>query len=78
MEFENKKCTNENKTLIWILLINFTNISEIEAQNQNTVELQWLEQLWKHENMFETRDVRANERFHSARSGGIIGIYLFL
>ena len=28
---------------------------------QYTVELRWLEQLWKHENMFETEEVRANE-----------------
>ena len=28
---------------------------------QNTVELQWLEHLWNHENMFETGVVRANE-----------------
>ena len=26
-----------------------------------TVELQWLEHLWNHENMFETGAVRANE-----------------
>ena len=26
-----------------------------------TVELQWLEHLWDHENMFETRVVRASE-----------------
>ena len=26
-----------------------------------TVELQWLKHLWNHENMFETRVVRANE-----------------
>ena len=26
-----------------------------------TVELQWLEHLWNHENMFETVVVRANE-----------------
>ena len=26
-----------------------------------TVELQWLEHLWDHENLFETRVVRANE-----------------
>ena len=25
------------------------------------VELQWLEHLWNHENMFETGEVRANE-----------------
>ena len=37
-----------------------------------TVELEWLEQLWNHENMFKTGEVRANE--HSARSEGIIGI----
>ena len=28
---------------------------------QLTVELQWLEPHWKHENMFETGVVRANE-----------------
>ena len=28
---------------------------------QYTVELQWLEHLWNHENMFDTRVVRANE-----------------
>ena len=27
----------------------------------NTVELQWLEHLWNHKNMFETAIVRANE-----------------
>ena len=27
----------------------------------NTVEFQWLEHLWSHENMFETGVVRANE-----------------
>ena len=28
---------------------------------ERTVELQWLEYLWDHENMFETGVVRANE-----------------
>ena len=27
----------------------------------NTVELQWLERLWNHENMFETGVIRDNE-----------------
>ena len=27
----------------------------------NTVELQWLEHLWDHKNLFETGVVRANE-----------------
>ena len=27
----------------------------------NAVELQWIEHLWNHENIFETRVVRANE-----------------
>ena len=30
-------------------------------QVANTVELQWLERLWYHENMLETGVVRANE-----------------
>ena len=28
---------------------------------EHTVELQWLEHLWDHQNMFETGEVRANE-----------------
>ena len=28
---------------------------------EHTVELQWLEHLWSHENMFETGEVQANE-----------------
>ena len=32
-----------------------------EDDNLGTVELQWLEHLWKHENMFETGVVRVNE-----------------
>ena len=44
---------------------------------QNTVELQWLEHLWDHQNKLETRviPVRVDE---SARSGGIIKIPLIL
>ena len=29
--------------------------------NVNTAELQWLEHIWDHENLFETGVVRANE-----------------
>ena len=43
----------------------------------NTVELQWLEYLWNHENMFETGIVQANEGYHSARPASII-VCLFL
>ena len=32
-----------------------------ELRNPYTIELQWLAQLWYHENMFETGEVRANE-----------------
>ena len=35
----------------------------------STVELQWLEHLWDHENLFETGVVRANE----GRLGGLTG-----
>ena len=46
-----------------------TGISELEefkfiviiAKSPYTVELQWLERLWDHENMFETVVVQANE-----------------
>ena len=34
------------------------------------VELQWLERLWDHRNLFETWVVRATEVNHSARSEG--------
>ena len=40
------------------------------------VELQWLEHLWDHENMFEAGVVRAMGVNHSTRSGNIIGIFL--
>ena len=43
--------------------------------NPHTVELQWLAHLSDHENMFETGVVRAMSVNHSARSGGIKGIY---
>ena len=46
-----------------------------EKMNIATVEPQWLEHLWNHENMFETGIVRANEFTHRAKSGGIIGIF---
>ena len=35
--------------------------NESELILLTTVELQWLEHLWNHENMFETGVVRANE-----------------
>ena len=41
----------------------------------DTVELQWLEHLWNHKNMFETGEVRVMNVNHSARSGGIIVIF---
>ena len=37
--------------------------------HNTTVELQWLEHLWNHKNMFQLMSVN-----HSARSGGIIRI----
>ena len=39
-----------------------------------TVELQWLEHLWDHENLFQTGVVRAIEVDYSARSGRLTGI----
>ena len=42
---------------------------------EHIVELQWLEHLWYHKNMFKTGVVQANEVNHSTRSGGIIGIF---
>ena len=40
--------------------INFQTFIKIELP-ETTVEPQWLEQLWNHENMFETGILRANE-----------------
>ena len=45
---------------------------------QCTVELQWLEHVWNHENMFETGLVRTIEVNHSAKSGGLIRIFFFI
>ena len=39
-----------------------------------TVELQWLEHFWNHENTFETRVVQGNVCYLCTRSCGIIGI----
>ena len=36
-------------------------IKEVYTKNKHTVELQWLEHLWDHENKFETGVVQANE-----------------
>ena len=47
----------------------------ISFKRINTVELQWLEHLWNHENMFETGEVELMSINNSARSGGIIGIH---
>ena len=44
-------------------------------ENDDTVELYLLEHLWNHNKMFERGVARANDCFHSARPGGIKGIY---
>ena len=43
----------------------------LQTKSANTIELQWLEHLWIHENRFETELMGFN---HSDRSGGIIRI----
>ena len=35
--------------------------------SSTSVALQWLKQLWNHENMYEKEEVRANESYHSAK-----------
>ena len=46
-------------------------------QNENTVELQWLEVLWNQDNMFETgTKFELMSVNHSAKSGSIIGFFL--
>ena len=66
-------------TLEAILSFHRNNGYEIWAKlshwHRSTIVLQWLEHLWNHENMFETEEVRANEGYHSTRSGGIFGIF---
>ena len=47
----NSYCTEEPSTLM----------EDVDDSLPYTVELQWLEHLWNHENMFETGVVRANE-----------------
>ena len=41
-------------------LIKVAYFQPVTTRIRNTVELQWLEHLWNHENMFETGTVRAN------------------
>ena len=38
-----------------------TSLEDVDGGLPYTVELQWLEHLWNHENMFETGVVRAKE-----------------
>ena len=60
--------------LLWPFQYYFHHIEPVERDKErlwaiepsvdyfhDTVELQWLEHLWDHENKFETRVVRANE-----------------
>ena len=47
----NSYCTEEPNTLM----------EDVDDSLPYTVELQWLEHLWNHDNMFETGVVRANE-----------------
>ena len=54
-----------SRRIMWHLIRVFTvclcPIYRTRLKWVNTVELQWLEHLWDHENEFETGVVRANE-----------------
>ena len=53
-----------------------TSVHNYRYYTGSTEELQWLDHLWKYENMSETGVVRANQLMnHSAKSGGILGTY---
>ena len=58
-------CLNPDALLQVNILRTFIEIWDreftITRVSSRTVELQWLEHLWNHENMFETGVVRANE-----------------
>ena len=59
---ENTEQSNSNNMLSCQTLFSSCQPSFVIMLNfSNTVELQWLEHLWNHENMFATRIVRANE-----------------
>ena len=45
------------------------------SPNTYIVELKWLEQLWNHENISRLGKFELMSVNHSARSGGIIGIF---
>ena len=47
--------------LVCMLLASNTAYLPFALPEKNTVELKWLEHLWNHDNMFETRVVRASE-----------------
>ena len=49
-------------------------MEDVDDSLPYTVELQWLEHLWNHENMFEKGYFELMSVNHSARSGGITGI----
>ena len=66
---------DENMFFLIIIVIFFFKFCLEILSHKKTVELQWLEHIWNHENMFETGVVQANECYHSARSGDIIGIF---
>ena len=54
---------NRNLTGAHILYIRIVILLDLNTRSLllNEVELQWLEHLWNHENMFKTEVVRANE-----------------
>ena len=70
------KCeiARDDETLLYDPQVIITSVYTPYFKNDDTVELHWLEHLWNHKKMFETGVVRANDCFHSARPGGIIGI----
>ena len=50
-------------SVFFFLLITYHNLRapNLDTKRQYTVELQWLEHLWDHENEFKSGVVRANE-----------------
>ena len=52
------------------------NLQILLSQNSSTAELQWLERLWNHENMFETGELELMSVNHRTISGGIIRTFI--
>ena len=65
-------------TIVWCIFLVFpwSKALNRESFNTGTVQLQWLEHLWNHENMFETGVIRPYKRQVRTHNRDIFSISL--